>query len=349
MLTDNSRRLIVLGRSLRASWKGIIGLCATIALVFGTATAATGDCEPPGDAAEALSTSLTDLPIPRCGSWGEPQKMGKIHSDKLTEISGIAVSRRNPGVLWVHNDDGDAVIHALNRKGERIGSIELDDIDLEDWEDISVGPGPDGRPYIYVADTGDNDDDRNDISIIRFPEPLVDAETDPDDDFKVELEAEVFPFQYENGPADAEAMVVMPDGRPVIFTKREDGKATVHRLNTLENPDIEVHIAEKLGKLETADGREGTRAWATGADVTPDGRRLFIRTKRYAYQFDLDQNEWGLEKPKKLEGHRIPTHDEPQAEAIAYDPFLNGYWHVSEGRHEKLYFVPCASEENDDD
>ena len=25
-----------------------------------------------------------------------------------------------------------------------------------DWEDIAVGPGPDGTPWIWVADTGDN-------------------------------------------------------------------------------------------------------------------------------------------------------------------------------------------------
>src|SRR5688572_28073048 len=33
---------------------------------------------------------------------------------ELPEASGVAVSRRSPGMLWAHNDSGEAVVFALD-------------------------------------------------------------------------------------------------------------------------------------------------------------------------------------------------------------------------------------------
>ena len=35
----------------------------------------------------------------------------------LPEASGLAVSRRTPGVLWSHNDSGEPLVFALTEKG----------------------------------------------------------------------------------------------------------------------------------------------------------------------------------------------------------------------------------------
>lgn len=43
---------------------------------------------------------------------------------------------------------------------------------MEDFEDIAVGPGYGGDPwYVYVGDIGNNDYDRDVVTIYRFPEP----------------------------------------------------------------------------------------------------------------------------------------------------------------------------------
>ncbi|MFK8015727.1 MAG: hypothetical protein AB8G17_09840, partial [Gammaproteobacteria bacterium] len=35
-----------------------------------------------------------------------PERVGTLKDRKLLEVSGIAPSRRRPGLLWVHNDSG---------------------------------------------------------------------------------------------------------------------------------------------------------------------------------------------------------------------------------------------------
>ena len=53
----------------------------------------------------------------------------------------------------------------------------MEGIDQHDWEDISLGPGPGGVDYIYIADTGNNWDGHcrginyEDMAIYKFPEP----------------------------------------------------------------------------------------------------------------------------------------------------------------------------------
>ena len=50
--------------------------------------------------------------------------------------------------------------------------------DADDLEDIAVGRGPvDGVSYIYVADIGNNDYDKNVFTIYRFPEPDLSTAT----------------------------------------------------------------------------------------------------------------------------------------------------------------------------
>ena len=47
--------------------------------------------------------------------FGDRQDCGLIEYDPIDEASGIAASRKNPNVLWTHNDSGDGpLLYALN-------------------------------------------------------------------------------------------------------------------------------------------------------------------------------------------------------------------------------------------
>ena len=50
-------------------------------------------------------------------------KVGIVESAVINEASGMAASRKNPGVLWVHNDDGPACVYAMNSGRETIGDV----------------------------------------------------------------------------------------------------------------------------------------------------------------------------------------------------------------------------------
>ena len=49
---------------------------------------------------------------------------GRVASDQIKEASGIAASHRNPGVYYVHNDNGDrARIFAIDEGGRDLGDL----------------------------------------------------------------------------------------------------------------------------------------------------------------------------------------------------------------------------------
>ena len=53
----------------------------------------------------------TTMPRPRCS--GLVPLLLSLAERTLVEVSGIAPSRRSPGLLWMHNDSGDqAVLYA---------------------------------------------------------------------------------------------------------------------------------------------------------------------------------------------------------------------------------------------
>src|SRR6185369_15612371 len=90
-------------------------------------------------------------------AFGPPRVTGKIASKDITESSGIAASRCQPGVFWTHNDSGDdAFIFAINEKGDDIGTWRVQNSENIDWEDIAEFRDPSGKCFIYIGEIGDN-------------------------------------------------------------------------------------------------------------------------------------------------------------------------------------------------
>lgn len=62
-----------------------------------------------------------------------------VSDRELPELSGLAASRRWPGVYWAHNDSGDGPrLFAFNRRGQVIARIEVEGAEAVDWEDIAL-------------------------------------------------------------------------------------------------------------------------------------------------------------------------------------------------------------------
>src|SRR6476659_8499423 len=102
---------------------------------------------------------------------------GPVTDPALTEISGIHVGVRNPGIWWVHNDSGDSArVFALDGSGAVRGTYSLTGATAVDWEDIAVVAGPTpGSGTIYAGDIGDNPLTRSEIQVYRVAEPDVPA------------------------------------------------------------------------------------------------------------------------------------------------------------------------------
>ena len=94
----------------------------------------------------------------------------------MEEASGLAYSRQQEGVLYTINDHGGPnTVIALAESGDKMVDIILEGIENEDWEDIATTVTG-SQSYILVSDTGNNDHDRDPLTILRFREPVLDSE-----------------------------------------------------------------------------------------------------------------------------------------------------------------------------
>lgn len=320
---------------------------------------------------QALPASARTGPV--CATFAAPVQRGRVQSDRLKEMSGLAASRLHPGVLWTHNDRGKtkAWIHALDVAGHHLSSWRLKGVDPLDLEDIAVGPcaaaGPRAsRSCVYLGDLGDNKHERDQVRVFRMfepatvPRPASDGEEPPKDKIgKRQIEALGFRYPAaspEDGPAqaethpDAEAMAVLPDARIVVITKRQDGTAKVYRV--APDPASEV-VATYLGRLDlrVPPGNPLGAKPATGADLSDDGRWLLVRTNTRLWLFDVGDALVGdpARARAALAAVRrwpIEAGNDAQGEAVCWDR-AGGVWHTSESLDKQvdvpLWHIPCGA------
>lgn len=288
------------------------------------------DIQGAGDAADSGAASA-------CRSYQPGQALGALKTDKLNEISGLAESRRNIGVLWLHNDAGDEPrLFAVGLAGNLLAEVAVPGAKALDWEDLALGPGPlAGQPYLYIADTGDNAAAREQVTVYRAPEPLIDPGKAG---VQTALEqVESFAFRYPDGARDAEALMVDPlSGDLLLLSKESDGKSKLYRAKAPLQAEGVTELV-KVGKLEFGKGLLPGDQLATAADIAADGRHFAIRTRDHAFEW---QRLPGESVPQALFAAPcvLPLRNEDQGEALAYAFDGSGFYTVSEGKGSKILF-----------
>jgi hypothetical protein len=213
---------------------------------------------------------------------------------EIPEASGLAVSRRTPGVLWSHNDSGSAaVLFAFDTAGTMLGRVRIP-IRTRDWEDVSAARCP-SSDCLYIADIGDNSSARRQVQIYRIPEPAAgDAETAP---------PEVFNATYADGPHNAEAMFVIG---PDLFIVTRDRLGGVYRSSLSGSRELTF---QRIGQLGLAA--------VTDAEASRDEKSVVVRTSHEAVLYRADD----LIRGENLPYLRSPIEEmkEPQGEGVALD------------------------------
>jgi hypothetical protein len=209
----------------------------------------------------------------------EPRHTGVFRNPRLTESSGIAASRRQPGVLWTLNDSGNQPwIFATDTLGRDLGTFRVADAENYDWEAIALGPCG-RRECLYIADTGDNGESRDEVRIYRVPEPSLPAGS------PVTSSAEVLQLRYPDGKRDVEAAFVGGDGTVFLISKGRDGTARAYRVPPRAWAERRSVVATALGALQVETGGLGNLV--TDAALSPAGDRLAIRTYLAVFLFAL--------------------------------------------------------------
>ncbi|HUU95595.1 MAG TPA: hypothetical protein VM487_07635 [Phycisphaerae bacterium] len=260
---------------------------------------------------------LAQTTRPTTGSYGGPEAVCTLKDDRIVEASGIAASRRTPGLYYVHNDSGDRPrVFLVDRTGRTRLTIRLKNARHVDWEDIALAPSDKGGKFdVCVADIGDNGARREELIIYRFPE------VDPAaaDGAVLAVQAVAYRIAYADGPADAEAFVVHPQtGDGYVLTKRLDGACHVYKLAAPWNPK-ERTVLPKVATLRFPKVMP-LQTMVTAADISPDGRRLATRSYLCGWEWRLPAttDKSDFERIFGAEPTRLELAVEPQGEALCY-------------------------------
>lgn len=250
--------------------------------------------------------------------WGDPEVAGLVTDAALDEISGLAASRTHPGHFWAINDSGNQpLLNLMDERGQHLGSVPVDVANI-DWEDLSSFE-LDGKPYLLIADTGDNGGLRQDLVLHVFEEP-ADLATPAKLAWSLR-------FRWPDGPRDCEAVAVDPQRGEVLLLSKKRVPPELFRLALRPAGEGEA-VAELIGTLpgieqpDAGDLRRSPiygryRAQVTGAALSPNGRVLAVLNYRSVHFLVRPRGgDWGpalVGKPSHL---TLPWM--PQAEAIAF-------------------------------
>ncbi|GGZ45428.1 hypothetical protein GCM10010387_44920 [Streptomyces inusitatus] len=278
----------------RAGWQA--GAMRSLPCVTASASAS---------AAAALLLALAAAPASAAAAGQDGGDPGfTVEDSRITESSGLAASRAHPGVYWTHNDQDEPRVFAVDsRTGRTVATVTLTGVGKpRDMEAISVGP--DGR--VYVGDIGDNlDGSWQHVWIYAFPEPKTLG--------NATVRATQYTVKYEDGPRNAEAMMVHPTtGRAYIASKNEDGG----------------RLYEGPARL-TASGtntfrRIGEVPWVTDGAFSPDGKELVLRSYFSARGYVWEKGRLGPD-------HRVRAPIQRQSESVTYTADGDALMFGSEG------------------
>lgn len=217
---------------------------------------------------------------------GAPVRTGFLPAD-VRESSGIAHSQRDERVWWTHNDGNDGRVFAVLDDGTLLGTWRLTGVEVEDVEDIAAASCPDrtNEPCLYLADTGDNNQNRDEYRIVIVREPAL-ASDGQQAGGTLEL-VKAMRFTYGDESYDAEALGVLADAM-IVITKGQSGAAEVFRLPRRGGERVtggELITAEALGELPVDVDRKANRI--TAAAISPSGDRMAVRSDKDVTLFEL--------------------------------------------------------------
>lgn len=244
-----------------------------------------------------------------------------FHDKAIAESSGIAPSSSSDRLVFTHNDSGDAPrFYAVDLRGCTVARYEVAGASATDWEDMASSRGPNGASTLWFGDIGDNLADRPSVQVYAVPEPTPQVPASGRGRCPAPKEKSVqatrYDLTYPDGPHDAEALMAdTVTGRLYLVTK--PAGATGRPILYGAPPHLDPGHTNPLRELAVLGlpGRPTPRL-VTGADISPDGRFVVVRTYGDAYEWSVTDGDVAaaMSGPPR----RIDLPAQPQGESIAY-------------------------------
>jgi hypothetical protein len=240
-----------------------------------------------------------------------------IESPAVIEASGLAVSTENPNFMWAINDSGcTSDIHLIGIDGADHGKLAVTNAKNIDWEDLASFRF-EGKNYLLIADTGDNDAVRKSCTLHILREPEL-----PASGVKLSMTAATawhINFTYEGGPRDCESAAVDAVSGKIILVSKRTTPPEIYEL-PLQAPEKRgAVVAKRIGQLSVDSPTRTLIPYAnqpTGFDISEDRSLAAIVTYYGVFLFPRQPAEtWAdalSRKPISLGPHGIG-----QVESIA--------------------------------
>jgi hypothetical protein len=256
-----------------------------------------------GTAFVATMVGIGLTPAMPAAALAAPQRVCRVGDHRMTELSGLAAG--NSGYIVVNDGSDDPAarkIFYLDGKCRVTRTVSYPSRP-RDTEDL--GLAPDGT--LWVGDIGDNDAERETIGLWR----LAAGARKP----------QLFRLSYPDGAHNAEALLIAPNGTPIVVTKTV-GEAGVYRpagaLRAGRTTPLARAGSVTLPITTTSNPFSfAGRLVITGGAVSPDGRHAVLRTYADAFEFDVDAGDV-VRAITTGDPRQIPLPDEPQGESVAY-------------------------------
>jgi hypothetical protein len=256
----------------------LLSLVALLSIVACSKKSESVTTDPPGGSDTTVTVIKDTTPqtkyditqLDNCLLFATVPVVDTMDRQEYNELSGIASSVVNPGVLYVHEDDaGTNTIALTNAKGDDLGKLILDNVSARDPEDISVGPGPEaGKTYVYLADIGDNNAVRKTVTIYRFAEPVL---KDLSGSSAIHIQAiDKIELAYPKGAVNAETLLIDPVTKDLFIASKETSRSTIY---TAPYPQSTTSTTTLKSVVKT------NFDLPTSGDISPDGSEILLRNK----------------------------------------------------------------------
>ncbi len=268
-----------------------------------------------------------------CTTWGSPALAGRVTASTLNNLSGMAVSSRNPGVLYVHNDMTRQQFFAVSETGALLGTYSWTGTTVEDIEDMAVAHCPTGS-CVYLADIGGNLAARTTFAIVRAPEPTVTVDR-----------------RRSRGASRSSAW---PSVTRTACTTRNRCWSIPGRTTCTSSPSPTPGPRPSIAWRVASARRPWSRARSpmltvpkssdrqtSAASAHPCGTGFLLRTYNTLYEFRVASGA-PFESAFAAAPVTVPVATESQGEAVAYGPDGLRYFTTGEGAMPALNRVDCA-------
>jgi WD40 repeat protein len=258
------------------------------------------------------------------GGYDDGTLLFRFADPRIAESSGLVAGSRSD-LLFTHNDSGDvARFFAVDRTGRTRAVYRLRGVQARDWEDVSRGPGR----TLWLGDIGDNSASRDrGLLVHRVAEPTLGSPTT--------LTPTTYRLRYDDGPKDAEALLVTPAGRPLVVEKTLGTSARVYA------PDLPLRAGGAVNLMHVV--AEVHVPLVTGGDISPDGKRLVLRNYSAAYEWDIPDGD--VVGAFKADPARVPLPTTAQGEGVSYSRDGRSLLTSSEGSGAPVYALRRTSGE----